>query len=219
MAALRDWGSDKGQRTAPEVPAIAEPAGTLTASEREEFARLRVVIRKGLGTFVLVGKALKRVRDGKLHRETHATSFEEWCRDEYDLSKTSAHRQIATSDVAELLGLSPTGDTMLSEACLRPLTKLKNDLVLAVWKRSVEEAPAGPDGRKRVTAEIVKQSVTRLAPKRTTKSKKPKKPRPIKIRVDGVGSVVVTLAKLDGDVVALLTAALAQVRPKQRKAA
>jgi len=225
MAALRDWGpTDKGPLTVPEGGKPLEPTKAaegdpkpLTTTERQELDKLSVVVRKCIGTFVVVGKALKRIRDGKLYRETHAT-FEEWCRDEYDLSMALAHRQIAASEIFELL--SPRGETVVSEFMLRPLARFKPQLIKAIWARALElSGTKGADGQAKVSAVTVAAAASELAPKRTVKSKKPKARRAVTFKAEGC-KIVVSFLKQDADIVKALTACLAQqAAPKQRKAA
>jgi len=210
MAALRDWRANK-------VATSAEPGGVLSASERDEFTKARAVVRRGLGNFVAVGNSLRLIRDCRLYRETHET-FEQFCREEWGgMTRTTANRQIGAAVVSELL--APFGATPLSEAVVRPLTKLREDLVKMVWQRAIEQSPQGSDGQPRVTADAVQQAAAALAPKRNAARKKPKSRRPVIFRVDG-GKVVVTVANSKGDVVKMLAAALKQSMPKeQRKAA
>ena len=212
--------ADKTEKR-PKKPPVAMPAkavtGELTSTEREEFDKLRNVVRKGLGTFVQVGKALKRIRDKQLFRE-HQQSFEEFLSTEWDISKSYAHRQIAAADVVEILGLSPNGDTVLSEAVVRPLTKLKRELAKACWERVISGASKGEDGKAKVTAEAVKLAVVAMSPKRAVKRKKGKKLRPVTIRVDGA-TVVVKPTRADVDVAAVLAQALKEYSQPVKKAA
>lgn len=206
--------------TAGKLPAVSNPvpsSGQLSAKEREDFSKLREVVRKGLGTFVAVGKALGHIRDEKLYRETHDT-FEAFLAGEWDMSKAHASRQISA---AALVGtLASIGAVPLSETQVRPLTKLKPELAKECWRRAVESAPRGSDGQPRITAEQVKAVVVKMSPKRQPKaSRKAKKLRPVTIKTEH-GVVKISLRK-GGAVGECLKAAFEQYREQaaKRKAA
>ncbi len=88
-----------------------------------ELAECETVIERGLATFVEVGQALLRIRDERLYRETH-TTFEDYCRERWAMSRSYAHRQI---EAAGVVGLLPNGNTPASEAVARELAPLKDD--------------------------------------------------------------------------------------------
>ena len=44
---------------------------TLTDSEKVRFKECESVIKKGIGTFLEVGRALAEIHDNRLYRETH----------------------------------------------------------------------------------------------------------------------------------------------------
>ena len=54
---------------------------------------------QGVAVFVEVGKALAKIRDGRLYRETHAT-FEAYCAERWGWSRVRAHQLIESSEVA-----------------------------------------------------------------------------------------------------------------------
>jgi len=227
--ALRDRGSGKLSTIAPAADGQAVPAALsaserdqfgklpapLSASERDQFGKLQAIVRKGFGNFVEVGQALKQIRDRELFRES-CDSFESWFRDEWNLSLSSAYRQIAASDVAMVV--SPKGEFALSEVALRPLAKYKPALQKAIWDRAVEDAGTGRDGKPKITAEEIKHAATILAPRRSPKRKKSKTPRAVTYKVDGA-KVVVKFLRADVDPVKALAAALKLAMPKERKAA
>ena len=57
---------------------------------------------QGVAVFVEVGKALAKIRDGRLYRETHAT-FEAYCAERWGWSRVRAHQLIESSEVAKML--------------------------------------------------------------------------------------------------------------------
>src|SRR5215213_11011932 len=84
----------------------------LTDPERAEFRSREAVIARGLGTFIEVGKALAYIKAERLYRETHS-SFEEYCRDKWEISRNYAHRLVSAAEVCALL---PNGNLPESEA-------------------------------------------------------------------------------------------------------
>ena len=93
-----------------------------------ELSRCEKIIRKGLDTFFEVGNALLIIRDQQLFSATHK-SFEEYCRDKWQITSRQANRLIGAGGVVENL----VRDQLVSdipvalpknEANARPLTAL-----------------------------------------------------------------------------------------------
>jgi hypothetical protein len=150
----------------------------LMDSERERLKACESVIRNGLGTFIEVGRSLAEVRDCRLYRETHK-SFEEYCRDVFDISKMRAYQQISGYETVMLLeekskqlftfseldqeeSLLPAQEknqqkviTPKNEAQTRPLTKLSPDNQIKAWELVLEQLKEG----KKLTAALVKKAV------------------------------------------------------------
>lgn len=74
----------------------------LTDIEKQALKNYETIIKKGLNTFLEVGQALAEIRDRRLYRETHKT-FERYCKDVWDLSKSNAYYQIAGYETVHLL--------------------------------------------------------------------------------------------------------------------
>lgn len=124
------------------------------------------IVNKGLDTFYEVGLALMRLNEGRLYAETHDT-FEEFCRETFDMSRSYAYRLIAAAKVVEnVKTVSPTGDIPATESQARPLAELPEDEQAEAWQEAVETAPESG-----VTAEHVAEVVERRHP---AKSQAPK---------------------------------------------
>jgi DNA modification methylase len=128
----------------------------LSPLERDDLAQHEAVIDRGLHTFIEVGRALLRIRDGRLYREGYAT-FEAYCRDRWEMSRIHAHRMIGAAAV--VANLSPTGNTPLNERQARPLVGLAPEEQRAAWTLAIETAPHG-----RPTGEHVRAVVAELFP-------------------------------------------------------
>lgn len=134
----------------------------LSAHEKEVFERMEGVIQSHLESFSKAGDALVAIRDGRLYRETHGT-FEDYCRERWEMSKTQANRLIAAAQVIhniEKVKESKDIAEHLSESAVRPLTGLTPKQQQKVIRKVAEKAPPPIAGRGVVTARLV-QSVAR----------------------------------------------------------
>ncbi len=117
-------------------------------------------MEKGRQPFVELmeaGRALTRIRDGRLYREGYG-NFEAYCRERWHLGKSHAHRLIAAAGLATYL--SPIGDTAPNhESQVRPLIGLANGQAAIAWQNAVKAARGGP-----VTAKHVKAAAAEFKP-------------------------------------------------------
>jgi hypothetical protein len=86
------------------------------------------------------GAALRVIRDGRLYRSSHDT-FEDYCRDRWQISKTEANRLIKAGEV--FANLTPIGVTALPESHARELGHLSPDEQRAVYQVVKSTAPDG----------------------------------------------------------------------------
>lgn len=84
----------------------AQNAEFLTADESAQLHDCEAVIERGLKTFYEVGEALLTIRDNRLYRLDYST-FEEYCRERWQMSKTHANRLIGAAGV--IANLAPMG--------------------------------------------------------------------------------------------------------------
>lgn len=131
----------------------------LTPEQLETLAQCEVEIRESLRGFLTLGAALFKVQKGHLYSATHAT-FEDYCRERWQISSGHAYRLIAAAQVVE--ALLPIGNTPLpsNESQVRPLLEVDRDLVPAVWKRVVANAGDQP-----ITAKLVREAVKEIVPR------------------------------------------------------
>ena len=142
-------------------------AKPLSPAEVQILEHYEQIIAQGIETFVEVGQALLAIRDQRLYRQSY-TTFEDYLRQRWDLSRSYAHRMIDAAVVVE--HLLPNGNIVpVNEAQARPLTSLPPEQQQEVWQQAVETAPAG-----KVTAKHVQQTVNRA--KATATAAKPPKP-------------------------------------------
>jgi DNA N-6-adenine-methyltransferase Dam len=116
---------------------------------------LEAVIERGLETFVEVGSALMKIRDGKHYRQRGFKTFDAYCLNRWGWGRTRAHRLIEASEVASVL--LPIGNIPGNEGQARELVPLLKEggpeAVRETWDQIREEHGDS------VTAEKVRRAV------------------------------------------------------------
>jgi hypothetical protein len=139
----------------------------LTTTENTILTELESTIEHGLQTFVEVGNALMKIRDGRLYREQHDT-FEDYCRVRWGMSKMHAYRLMDAAQVITNLESNQLVTLPANESQTRPLSQLTPQLQREVWPIVVDTAPNG-----NITARHVESVVDSFNYKRDTKSARP----------------------------------------------
>ena len=137
-------------------------------NDANRLGQLEKVIESGLEAFVSVGSALLEIRDKRLYRSTHAT-FEEYCRQRWDMSRSYVHRIIDATEFAE--NLLPIGNKPNLESHVRPILTLPKEQQVDAWEQAVRTAPEG-----KVTAKHVENVVKER--KAATTPQPPPRPTP-----------------------------------------
>lgn len=113
------------------------------------------VIEQGLATFIEVGHALLAIRDGAKYRAAGYDTFERYCHERWDMSRSRAYQLMdaatAVETVSTIVDIAPR-----SEAVARELAPFRDDSerMQAVWAEAVERA-----GNKPPTAALVREVV------------------------------------------------------------
>ena len=140
-------------------PGSVEP---LTAADRRLLERHEETVRQNLQEFVMVGQALKEIRDKKLYRQTH-TSFEAYCLAKFDFGKSHSYRLIGAVEARQLLQSqkSPIGDLLLprTESQMRELLKVPEGKRVEVLKLARKKAGGRP-----LNALLIERAALELAP-------------------------------------------------------
>jgi hypothetical protein len=123
----------------------------LSSGERRRRDECETIMCKGWDAFLEVGQALLTIRNQRLYREQYAT-FDDYCRQRWEYSKTHANRLIDAAVVAAIL--TPIGVKVNSESQLRSLSALSPKEIPDAWKRAEELA-----GGAQITAKIVRRAV------------------------------------------------------------
>jgi hypothetical protein len=144
--------------------ALTEAPLPLTPNERDNFKARKLLIHRGLKTFIEVGEALADIRDARLYREEFDT-FENFCKAEFGMAARYARRIIQAADIANRLSHAPEGGNEsnwpalalpATESQTRPLAALPPEEQRDAWAEAVQTAPDGV-----VTARHVQAIVNR----------------------------------------------------------
>ncbi len=127
----------------------------LNKSEKDRLQTCEKLIERGLNNFIEVGTALLEIRDNRLYRVDYST-FEEYCRDRWSMSRVHAHRMIHAAQVTE--NLLPIGNKPESESVVRPLTKLPPAEQQKAWNEAVATAPNGKPTAKHVQDVVMRHT-------------------------------------------------------------
>jgi hypothetical protein len=120
---------------------------TLSGSEARELAECEAVLREDLAAFIRVGRALLKIREGELYRDSYST-FEEYCREAWGLSRTYAFGHIEAAKVVDNLQRFDIAELPHNQRVAQELVPLRNNpqLMAEVWHEVLQEAQA--NGRK-----------------------------------------------------------------------
>jgi hypothetical protein len=133
----------------------------LDKTDDEKLRAFEKTIEEGLRTFTDVGSALLQIRDGKLYHP-HYNSFEDYCREKWDMDHSHAYRLMNSAQVVENLKSSPIGELLpANEAQARPLASLPLEQQAEAWNKAVDSAPKG----KNPSAGLVRKIVDRFLAK------------------------------------------------------
>lgn len=138
----------------------------LAKTEAALLAECEDVIERGLESFIEVGNALLRIREGNLYR-AQFDNFPLYCQLRWGMNKSHAYRMIDAAEVAKNLGselvpkLGTLNPATPKEGTLRPLVALPAPKQREAWAAAVETAkrPGKP------TAKEVAAAVEVVAPK------------------------------------------------------
>jgi len=105
-------------------------AHTSPISGRESTALSGIKFSNSRGGHQL---ALVEIRDSRLYREDYET-FEEHCRDRWNIDRTYAHRIIGAASVVN--NLLPMGNVPANERQVRPFTQFETPADVTLQRRS-----------------------------------------------------------------------------------
>lgn len=117
----------------------------MSPEETKRLAELEEVIKADIKGFIRVGMALKEIRENKLFLAKKYLTWELYLKEEWDLSKGYANRQISAFDVVENIkrseAMAPMGAIVKNERQARPLTLLEDpEEQVKAWKEAVSRS-------------------------------------------------------------------------------
>lgn len=145
-------------RTAIETTATELTPELLDLYEHEK------VIEQGLASFIDVGCSLIAIKADRKYRHVGYGTFEDYCRDRWNISRSRASRLVNAATIAqELVEVLPVGNIATpspqTERQVRPLSAVPADERADVWAEAVEAA-----GGDQPTAKQVEQAVAKRQP-------------------------------------------------------
>lgn len=155
-------------------------------------------IERGLAAYRDAGEALKTIRDAKLYR-TVCDTFENYCRQRWQMDDNHARRLIQAAEVAQ--NLMPSGMVPRNEKTARPLALLKEPEQLEAWAEAQTAAAPGEPTSRHVSEAVAKR---RKPQGKTTRTK------PIRLKVPGA-IVIIEPGRGYVDAESALLSALAKV--------
>lgn len=129
---------------------------TLQVIEERELSRCEKTIEKGMATFVEVGQALAKIRDGKLYRDTHKT-FAAYCKERWGHNRDWAYKLIDASAATECI---PKNTKQPTQAQAKKLAKAPAEQQAEVWEGVLEDAEQSGE---EVTAARVEEAVAKIS--------------------------------------------------------
>lgn len=156
------WVSWEGKGSpSPEQPNLLLPivGDELSPDEESDRLLLERKIEKALKAFYEAGLALREIRDRRLYRDVYQT-FEEYCRERFNLSRRRPYQLIQAADVMDNLMVMCTDGTHplpSSERQIRPLSPLSPNEQREVWGKAIEAGEVTSEKIKNIVAEIRKK--------------------------------------------------------------
>jgi len=134
---------------------------TLNQAALVTLADCELRIERGLKSFIDVGEALATIRDSRLYRATHGT-FEEYCRQRWNLSRPRAYELISAADVVS--GMPDTAVPISSARQANALAAVPEPERAEVWREAVERTDGRPTAK--VVREVAEERAAPAEPER-----------------------------------------------------
>jgi len=129
--------------------------GKMTEMETSYLKEYEAMIDMHMGAFMIVGSALKEIRDRKLYRNSHETfEFETYVQKRFDFTVRHAQRIMVAYDESEKM--RPIGRVQ-REFHLREILRLPEKNRLEAWTEIIEKAGTPEDVKIADVKDIVKK--------------------------------------------------------------
>lgn len=118
------------------------------------LAENEAIIERGLGSFVEVGQALLRIRDGRQYKSQWST-FEDYCQKRWQMGRNMANKQITAAETVIRLGTNvPSAPLPATESVAREL-KGTPEQEAEAWRETIERY--GPKPTAAQTRAVVRE--------------------------------------------------------------
>ena len=110
------------------VPMAAQDNNDCTApakTPKERLEELEATIHQGMESFMAVGLALCEIHEKELWRERNYSSFEDYVKGEFNVSKAHGYRLMNHAKICKQLGVSPSE---VPEKVTRSLSVIKDNI-------------------------------------------------------------------------------------------
>ena len=118
-------------------------APRLTPGEARRLHALERRIESGFQTFREIGAALMEIRDSRLYRATH-TSFETYCREQWDMDRQRAYQLIDAVAVIRLIGADNSVRNESTARELVPIMHADPEAAVRLWDKAKKVAGDRP---------------------------------------------------------------------------
>lgn len=138
----------------------------LTDLERARFVELEETVHVAIRSFIVLGDALREIREKRLYREYYPT-FEDYCHDKFRFTRHRAFQLIESARVGNHLVTIVNTEPPSNEGQIRPLVKVSEEIAAEAWKR-VSLAKQRP-----ITGKLVSEALRQVlgtAPQEKTQS-------------------------------------------------
>jgi hypothetical protein len=129
-----------------------------TIVRKQRLRTLEKRFRSGMEEFYYTGMILKEIRDDELFKEDGFETWERYCRERWELSRTYVFDLIRTSVLREKLPMSASGEHKWSERSVRELTRIPDNKqaarVAAQVIKEVESTPGAKLSASRVQKHV-----------------------------------------------------------------
>ncbi len=119
-----------------------------------DFKRNHEVVKKGQQTFIEVGNALMKIREGKQYKELNYKTFEDYCKSEFNIARRTAYQLIDAAETTENVRHGAQNELPQSERQLRELSKVPKEDQAEVWIKVQTET-----GKTQPTAKEIKEII------------------------------------------------------------
>lgn len=163
------------------------------------LAQLKNIVSRNLSATIDAGRALKEIRDRELWKEEGAASFQQFCIDNWGVSKQRAYQLIDTAKIVE--ALPPEQSTAVdSERVARELKKVPEAERTEVVKKAQESGAVTGPSISKAAKELKPKTPPKLFDRTGFEIPQPSPASTTWLRMDEIQEMLTALSKIKGRV-------------------